>query len=170
MNRIIKRVELFDFAALLWLLPAAVTLHMIEEMIWLPAWSQTAGTWHVPVSSGQFALASVVLLLGVYGLTGLALRGGPGSAAVYLAMGLALTMLLNVYFPHVGSTIDLGRYGPGLVTGVLINLPLMPYLIWRAARDGYMNGRRFLLLSLPMVAVAAFGWSLLLYAGSILLE
>lgn len=152
----------------LWLMAAAVTVHMIEEMIWLPEWSQTAGSWHIPVSPGQFAFASVVLLGVTYALTAAAVRGGRGSAAVYLALGLALTMLLNVYFPHVGSTIDLGRYGPGVVTGVLINLPLMPYLIWRGVREGYVDGRRFLLLAVPMVITAAVGWSLLLYAGSIL--
>lgn len=159
-----------NYDRLLWLLPAAVTLHMIEEMIWLPAWSQTAGSWHIPVSPAQFAFASIVLLLLTYALTAVAVRAGRGSAAVYLAAGLALTLLLNVYFPHVGSTIDLGRYGPGVVTAVLINLPLMPYLIWRGVRDGYLNGRRFLLLAAPMVITAVAGWSLLLYAGSILLQ
>jgi hypothetical protein len=159
-----------DFPYLLWLLPAAITLHMVEEMIWLPAWSQTAGKWHVPVSSRQFAFASIALLVGVYGLTAAAVRGGPGNVAVYLVLGLALTMLLNIYFPHIGSIIDLGRYGPGTATAILINLPVMVYLIWQAVSDGYIDVGRFLLLAVPIVAAAAAGWSFLLYAGSILLK
>ena len=30
-----------------WLFPAAITVHNLEEAIWLPAWSRTAGRWHV---------------------------------------------------------------------------------------------------------------------------
>lgn len=159
-----------DFSHLLWLFPAAVTIHMIEEMIWLPAWSQTAGKWHVPVSSRQFAFASIVLLAVCYGLAMAAVRGGPGSVAVYLVLGLALTMLLNIYFPHIGSMRDLGRYGPGTATAILINLPVMVYLIWQAISGGYIDIGLFLLLAVPMVAAAAAGWSFLLYAGSILLK
>jgi hypothetical protein len=159
-----------EFTTLLWLLPVAVTIHMIEEMIWLPVWSQTAGSWHVPVSSRQFAFASIIFLLITYALTAVALRSGPGSAAVYVLAGLALTLLLNVYFPHIGSMINLRRYGPGVVTGVLINLPVMSYFIWRCIHDGYLDGGRFLILAVPIAVTAVAGWSLLLYAGSILLE
>ncbi|MFZ0546934.1 MAG: HXXEE domain-containing protein [Candidatus Promineifilaceae bacterium] len=170
MNDIVGQLQTLDFSTLIWLFPAAITLHMIEEMIWLPAWSQTAGSWHIPVSSRQFNFASIALLVVIYGLTAVAAHAGRGNVAVYLVLGLALTMWLNIYYPHVGSTIDLGRYGPGLVTAILINLPLMPFLIWRAIHDGYVDGGRFLLFAVPMVIVAALGWSALLYAGSILLE
>jgi hypothetical protein len=162
-------VEL-DFSVLVWLLPAAVTIHMIEEMIWLPKWSKTAGSWHVPVSRGQFALASLILLAIVFAVAAAASLMLWGGAAVYLAAGLALTFLFNIYQPHVGSLITLKRYPPGLATGLLINLPLMPFLIWQAVSDGYMDGLIFLLLAVPLVAAAAVGWSVLLYTGSILLK
>jgi hypothetical protein len=46
----------------------------------------------------------------------------------------------------------------------------MPFLIWQAVSDGYMDGLIFLVLALPLVIAAAAGWSLLLYVGSILLK
>jgi len=159
-----------DFTDLLWLLPVAITIHMVEEMIWLPKWSQTAGSWHKPVSSHQFAFASIILIVVAFALTGAAVRSGKGGIAVYLTTGLALTMLLNIYFPHVGSAIALKRYAPGIVSGVLINLPLMPFFVWQALSNGYVDGLWLVLLGAPMVITAALGWSLLLYAGSILLK
>jgi hypothetical protein len=167
-------MELFGnqvaFTELLWLLPAAITIHMIEEMIWLPKWSQTAGSWHVPVRPGQFAFASIVLIVISFAATAVAVQSDRGGVAIYLSLGLALTMLLNIYFPHIGSAISLKRYAPGIVTGLLINLPLMSFLIWQAVSGGYVDGILFLLAAVPMVIAAAGGWSLLLYAGSILLK
>jgi hypothetical protein len=168
----IEQLDALDFGTLVWLLPAAVTLHMIEEMIWLPEWSKTAGSWHKPVTSPQFAFASLALLVIIFAVAWAAARleGWVSTAAAYLAAGLALTFFFNLYFPHIGSMIELKRYGPGIVTGLLINLPLMPFLIWQAIRDGYMDGLVFLLLAAPLVIAFAFGWSLLLNAGSILLK
>lgn len=162
----VERFNQVEFPAVQWLLPVAVTLHMVEEVIWLPAWSQTAGGWHVPVGWGQFAVASAVLVALAFAGTVASARSGRESAAVYLTMGLALVMLINVFYPHVGATIDLGRYAPGVVTGVLINLPLMPYLLRRAFRDGYVSRKRFLLAAGPMLLLAAGGWSFLFVAGA----
>jgi hypothetical protein len=47
------------FRMLQWLFPLVVTLHNTEEAIWLPAWSQHAGTWHVPVGPGEFRFAAL---------------------------------------------------------------------------------------------------------------
>ncbi len=165
----IAQLDALDFATLVWLLPSAVTIHMIEEMIWLPKWSKTAGKWHKPVNPRQFAFASIGLLVVIFAVSAAA-RSDGGGTAVYLSAGLALTFLLNIYFPHVGSALDLKRYPPGLITGILINLPVMPLLIWQAISDGYMDGLTFLLLAGPMVIAAAAGWSLLLYVGSILIK
>lgn len=164
------QLEALDFVDLVWLLPAAVSLHMLEEMIWLPAWSKTAGKWHKPVTPRQFALASILLLLILFAVALLAARSPKGSLFAYIAAGLALTFLLNIYQPHLGSMLDLKRYAPGLVTGLLFNLPLMSLIIWQAVSDGYLNGLVFLVLALPLVFVFALGWELLLYTGSILLK
>lgn len=163
-------LESLTFADLIWLMPAAITIHMIEEMIWLPKWSQTAGAWHKAVSARQFAFASIILIAVTIAVTAAASGSGKGGPAVYLTMGLALTMLLNIYFPHLGSIFEQKRYAPGIVTGVFVNLPLMPFLIWQAVSGGYVDTFWLLLLAAPMVGTAALGWSLLLYAGAILLK
>ena len=166
----IAQLDALYFANLVWLLPAAVTLHMIEEMIWLPEWSKTAGKWHKPVTPRQFAFASIALLVILFAFALAASRSVVGSVFAYVTAGLALTFLLNIYQPHIGSMLELKRYPPGLVTGLLFNLPLMPLIIWQAVSDGYINGLLFLVLAVPLVVVSALGWELLLYTGSILLK
>lgn len=41
----------------------AVLLHNVEEALWLPAWSSSAGRWHAPVSGPEFGFAVSVLSL-----------------------------------------------------------------------------------------------------------
>jgi len=52
-----------SFIAWQWLFPFAITLHNLEEAIWLPAWSKHAGKWHRPVSPSAFPFAVAVFTL-----------------------------------------------------------------------------------------------------------
>jgi hypothetical protein len=47
-------------------------------------------------------------------------------------------MLLNVIF-HVVATVGLREYAPGVVTAVLINLPVMGYLLRRMFQDKWVS-------------------------------
>lgn len=49
-------------------------------------------------------------------------------------------MLLNVFVPHVAAAIMFRGYAPGLVTALLVNLPVMALLSWRAVRVRYVSG------------------------------
>ena len=46
-----------------WLFPIAFTIHNIEEALWLPAFSKSAGKFHKPVNSFEFAFALIILTL-----------------------------------------------------------------------------------------------------------
>ena len=61
-----------------WLFPAAITVHNLEEAIWLPGWSRTAGEWHAGVGAFEFRFAVAVLTALAWVVTGLSLHGGPG--------------------------------------------------------------------------------------------
>ena len=60
-------------------------------------------------------------------------------------------MLLNVIF-HVVATVGLREYAPGVVTAVLINLPVMGYLLRRMFQDRVSWSKA--LLALIMVPLA----------------
>jgi hypothetical protein len=49
-------------------------------------------------------------------------------------------MLVNVLIPHVPATLVFGAYTPGVVTAVLINLPLMSILLFKAVREQWVSG------------------------------
>jgi len=78
----------------------AVAAHNLEEAIWLPKWSQSAGKWHPKVSAVEFRFAVAVLTILAAIAAILANLQGKGSIGAYLVSGYALAMLLNVIFPH----------------------------------------------------------------------
>ena len=138
-----------DFEGLLWLFALVVTLHMIEEVIWLPAWSQEAGRWHEPVERSEFTFATAVMLIFLYTITYLAANAQAESVSIYLVCGLALVMLFNIVVPHLGATLAQRRYSPGLGSSLLLILPVASLLLWRAfVVDA---------ISLPRYALAAAG-------------
>lgn len=50
-----------EFDLMAWLFVLAVAAHNLEEAIWLPAWSKTAGRWHPGVGKTEFRFAVFVL-------------------------------------------------------------------------------------------------------------
>jgi hypothetical protein len=151
----------------IWLFAAAVGIHMLEEVIWLPAWSRDAGRWHEPVRRGEFFLATLVFLTVFYLGVIDGLRGGPG---IYLTAGFAVVMILNVVWPHLGATLVQGRYAPGLATAVLLTLPTAIYLLLSLLEKTDADGGSFAV----GIAAALFGalvvWPRLFVAGRLLLD
>jgi hypothetical protein len=138
----------------LWLFPVATAAHNLEEALWLPTWSRNAGLPLGPPGAFEFRLAVVALTILAVALTVGARRSGkwlPWAAAYWVAM------LLNVLFPHVLLTLVLGRYTPGVVTAVLLNLPVNSYLLFRAVRERWLKPRAILihaLIGVPALMVS----------------
>jgi hypothetical protein len=51
-------------------------------------------------------------------------------------------MFANVFIPHILASLVFRSYAPGLVSAVLINLPVMGFLSIRAVREGWVSGRK----------------------------
>jgi hypothetical protein len=120
--------------------------------VWLPRWSQHAGIWKSPVSSTEFRIAAVLLAILAYLVTYWSIRSGRESIGTYVLIGFAFAMLLNVIY-HVGATIGLHEYAPGVVTAVLVILPVMAYLLRRTFREQWVTWPRAL-LAFTIVPVA----------------
>lgn len=142
------------FEAALWLFPVAVTVHNLEEAIWLPAWSQHAGIWNRPHGAGEFRMAAALLALATYFLVIWSNRSGKQSLATYITAGFLFAMLLNVAY-HVAATLGLRRYAPGVVTALLIILPVTLYLLRRAIREQYVLWPRVLFAFVVVPAAMA---------------
>jgi hypothetical protein len=148
-----------------WLLPAALAVHMLEEIIWLPAWSQSAGGWHPPVGRREFTFASM-LVVGLGLLAAFAAEwSGPGGWGAYLATGLAAVMVVNFFVPHAGAALQLRRYAPGLASSALLMVPASLYLIQRALALDYVSPLPFIAMAIGTPVIAAYLWPKLFVLG-----
>ncbi len=154
-----------SFQKLQWLFPIAVTLHNGEEAIWMPGWSaRHAGQLPMhPPGAVEIRTALIILTVAAIAVTYLSVRKGPQSFWSYLLFGGIVAMLVNVFVPHVPATLLFRSYTPGVVTAVLINLPVMSYLASRAVREQWVSGGRAVAFGLG-VPLALGGAILLLMA------
>lgn len=88
------------------------------------------------------AIRSALLVLTVMAfiVTYFCERKGPESIWAYLTFGYIMAMLVNVVVPHVPAAIVFRGYAPGVVTAVLVDLPLMSWLAWRAVKEKWVSG------------------------------
>jgi hypothetical protein len=134
-----------SFRNLQWLFPIAVTLHNSEEAIWLPDWlSHHARQVPVHPNPGAFRFAAALLTVAAFVVTYLSVRKGKETAWAYLLFGYIVAMLANVFIPHIPASLILRSYTPGVVTAVLVNLPVMSLLAIRELREGWVSGRKAL--------------------------
>ena len=146
-----------SFRQLQWLFPIALTLHNVEEGIWLPAFAAAHRT-QVPwtFTPNGFRIALVVLTAAAWIITMVGWRTGPQSLGTYLEFGYIITVLVNVLVPHVPAAIIFGGYAPGVVTAVVVNLPVLTLLSTLAIRERYVSGRKAVVfgVAVPLGIVA----------------
>jgi hypothetical protein len=139
------------FEKVMWMSPIALTLHNLEEAVWLPAWSQHAGSWESPVGPTEFRVAAAELAIVACGVTYWSTRTGKEAVGTYVMVGFMFAILLNVIY-HVAANLALREYAPGVVTAVLINMPVMGYLLWRAFQERWVTWPKALvaLIAIPL--------------------
>ena len=156
-----------NFKRLRWLFPIAVTLHNAEEAIWMPPWvSEHATLFPVP-GAARIRIALVVVTGAAFAVTCLSARKGPKSIWTYLLFGSVVAMLANVFVPHVPATLYFRSYTPGVVTAVLINLPVMSYLATQAVRERWVSAWKAALFA-AAVPLALAGMIYALFIGWII--
>lgn len=107
----------------------AITLHNIEEAIWLPKWSQQPSKFQKSVTSSEFHFAVVVITAFAY-LSAFSYIYRPESNLTkWIFIGFLGSMILNAIFPHLMATILMKKYAPGLLTGLLLNIPINSLVI-----------------------------------------
>jgi hypothetical protein len=160
---------------LLALVPLLLTLHNLEEALFMPGFlerfADRAG--RLPsflagllpdVTLAQFLIALALVTVAPY----LFAASGPlerRGRAFYLVLGTQMVVLLNVAV-HVAGAVWMRGYVPGLVTALLVNLPFSVYLFRRALRGGWLRWREMAWLVLAALLVHGPGLvGLLVLAG-----
>ncbi len=103
----------------------AFILHNIEEAVTICSY-QVKNPFQTfqPASCKQFLVA--VSLLSVAGLSAYIFAMKTRNQAIYyfISTGMAATLLLNVFLPHVLVAVYTFQYTPGIVSALILNLPL----------------------------------------------
>ena len=132
-----------QFQKMQWLSPIAVTLHNSEEAFYMPQWvSAHPGQLPFHPGAAKIRFGLLLLTLAAFAVTYLSAQKGKRSVWAYLLFGSAAAMLGNVFMPHIPATLVCGKYTPGVVTAVLINLPVMSILLVRAVREHWVSGMK----------------------------
>jgi hypothetical protein len=164
MPRAARGLLTMSFERLQWLFPIAVTLHNSEEAICFPAW-WTRHVREVPVhpNPALFRFALALLTAAAFLVTFFGRQKGRESLWAYLTFGYIVAMLVNVFIPHIPASVVFRSYTPGVVTAVLINLPVMSWLAILALRDRWVSGRKAVTFAVAVpIAIAGIIPALLL--------
>ena len=137
------------FSWFFWFFPIAFTFHNIEEAIWFPAFSKSAGKFHKPVDKFEFAFAVIILTLLSIIITLLFSVYGKLSIACYLYFAFNFGMLVNVFFPHFIATVVLKKYCPGLLTGIILLIPTTTYILFFGYSNKYFEFPKFWFIAIP---------------------
>lgn len=115
---------------LITILPFAFAIHNLEEVFGMEKWTSSIPHFiHKPVFTKQFTIA--VGLFTILGFTLTLTRNFYQTETQYLTVITAFSgmLFLNVFFPHLIATIYLKKYAPGIISGLIINLPLTTLII-----------------------------------------
>ncbi len=146
------------------------TLHNLEEALWLPQWSKHAKKFHEPVERNKFIFAVIIITIAGYLITFLdILSGQQGSIINYIYLGFIGMMGLNAILPHLAATIVLKKYAPGLITGMLLNLPVSVIIIVLHIQDG-SNVFYFVIAVLGVTGIVLFSLKHLFRLGGKLIN
>ena len=138
-----------SFVQVLLLFPLGVSLHVAEEWPGFPRWARRFASArysdHEYITTHVGALVLAVSAVGV-------VRWFPTTTVVFgfLAIVFGPGVFCNAWF-HVGATILSRTYCPGVITGVLVYLPLSLMVVVSGVRDGLFTPR----LLLAALAIAA---------------
>jgi hypothetical protein len=112
---------------LVWLMPAAYGLHILEEWFGgFPEWPAVLG--RNPLPREAFVVINAIALTAMLLAARAAVRR---EAHGWMAIGIA-TILLTNGLAHILASLATATYCPGLVTGVILYLPLGNLALLRA--------------------------------------
>ena len=82
-----------------------------------------------PPSYSQFLLALSILTLVVITLYVFAIKSDSDKKYLFISTAIAAALLFNVFVPHVAVAVYTQKYTAGLVSALLLNLPLSLILL-----------------------------------------
>jgi hypothetical protein len=146
-----------------WLPLICVVLHVFEEFAWPGGFSR----WYaelLPETGISFTPTYAVVINGLFVLSAvvLGLLGPEWSRGVSLWLALAALGASNSLF-HLFGVLRLRRYSPGVITGVLLFMPLCIWGVWFFLSNGSATPK----IVLTSLAIGSFFnlWAIFRHRG-----
>lgn len=128
----------------------AITLHNIEEAIWLPQWSQMGHSFQQPVTATEFHFAVLIITALAYFISFLFCAYPNVRFIKWAFTGFLGAMLVNAFFPHAIITVLTRSYAPGLLTGLLLNLPINGVILYFLLKQHFITRKEIILSTLSV--------------------
>jgi hypothetical protein len=147
-------IALPRFQRIIWLLPAAYFLHIIEEYVGgFPAW--VTHDVHGSFNDAAFAVNNFAFMLILLTLVYANYRKSTPLRGVLLAVFASANLFWDSLF-HLFMTPILDRYSPGLVTSMLLYYPICIVVGTVIIKDRVLTPRQFVLALLGGLALFGF--------------
>ncbi len=131
--------------------PIVITIHNVEEAFWLPNWSKKSHNIRTKeVDDFEFRFAVVIITLLAYMITWGNLATYNSKIFSLMYVGFVGSMLINAIFPHLLVTLITRKYMPGVLTGVIINIPSLFFIINRVYTSGLLTLKEILISTVSM--------------------
>lgn len=134
-----------DILNIVYIFPIAITLHNIEEALWLPEWSQHVAKYHKPVKRNEFHFAVLCVTILAYLISFSYVFNSHIEIIKYAFWGFVGAMVINAIFPHLIATIVMRKYAPGVLTGMFINIPCFSLMIIYAIKNDLISVRELII-------------------------
>jgi len=121
--------------AILWLPLLSVAAHLLEEFVWpggFPEWYRRYRPERAASVTGSFLVTVNAILIGIAVLPPLL---GPTPRGLAWWLIVVAVGAVNAAF-HAWATVRMREYSPGVVSGVLLYLPLAGFGVWRFVVPG----------------------------------
>lgn len=112
----------------------AITIHNLEEAVWLSRRSTKLNNIKMikPIKQDNFLFGLFVVTALAYLITALYIFYPSNFIIKYAYFGFLNSMIINIFFPHLISTVIDRCYSPGLLTGIAVILPTNTLIIKKA--------------------------------------
>jgi hypothetical protein len=130
--------EQLDFLSMLWLFLIAFVIHEVEECNITEFESRNfVGVPPTVTKKNARVWIGIVCVTGFVWCAAATLPGNPTVAAYVLLPAIALAM--GNAFQHIFWTFYFKQYAPGVITAVLLIIPLGSYIVVTAIQQGYTS-------------------------------
>ena len=114
---------------ILWFLPLFVILHIVDEFVFPGGFMAWYRNYKSSVSSSFTVRYIVIINCVLVILCILPLVLGETLQSFVLWLSMASVIFFNALF-HIRGNIKLGKYSPGIITSVLLYIPISMYGYW----------------------------------------